>query len=100
LIFADASVNETQKYENADTSPEFELLPKSVLSEFEFLLIAGLQIGALKSLGAILGANKFIELLLVPQLTSDSFKSPTKSDPPTVNRDGDLQVNLSGPMTA
>ena len=54
--------------------------------------MAALQLGALKTLSVILGANKFIELLLVPQLASDSPKSPTKCDVQTESKDSDLQV--------
>jgi hypothetical protein len=67
---------------------------KPALSEYEFLLVASLQLGALKTLGVIIGANRFIELLLVPQLASESWKSPAKCDVQVSSKECDLQVGM------
>lgn len=81
-------------HENLDVNAQPDVSQKPPLSEYEFLLVASLQLGALKTLGVIIGANRFIELLLVPQLASESWKSPAKCDIQVTSKDGDLQVGI------
>jgi len=50
----------------------------SSYSESDFLLIASLQLGALKTLAVLLGSNRYTELLLVPHDSSEAEKSSSR----------------------
>ena len=65
---------------------------RSSYSESDFLLMASLQLGALKTLGALLSSNRYIELLLVPHDSSDGEKRSSKLDSGTGH--DDLQVEM------
>jgi len=56
-------------------------------SELEYLLMASLQLGALRTLGSLLSCGRYIELLLIPRDSSDSEKRLN------TGRD-DLQVDM------
>ena len=60
-------------------------------SESDFLLMASLQLGALRTLGALLRCGRYMELLLVPRDSSDSEKTSSKLDKGTGQ--DDLQVD-------
>lgn len=92
VVMSGTPVIGTQVYESPVSSPQVDALPKPAMTEIEFLMVSSLQLGALKSLSVILGAESFIELLLVPQLVADPSKSPTKSVSASTRKDGDLQV--------
>ena len=64
------------------------------MSELELLMVAALQLSALKTIGNILFADKFMDMLLIPQLASDPSKSPVKTDTLPIQKDGDLQVYI------
>jgi len=68
---------------------------QSLYSEVDFLLMASLQLGALRTLGALLQCRRYIELLLVPRDSSDGEKRSS-----TLNAGAgqdDLQVGKSSP---
>jgi len=62
----------------------------SSYSESDFLLMASLQLGALKTLGVLLRSSRYIELLLVPRDSCDGKK--TSSRPNSGTGQDDLQV--------
>jgi len=65
----------------------------SSYSESDFLLMASLQLGALRTLGAILGCGKYIELLLVPRDSSGGEKQRSSLRLDTAAGQDDLQVD-------
>lgn len=50
---------------------------QSSISESNYLLMASLQLGALKTLGVLLTSSRYTDLLLVPRDTSDGEKTST-----------------------
>jgi len=69
---------------------ESQSVVSSSYTESDFLLIASLQLGALKTLGVLLRSTRYTELLLMPRECSDGEKrlsSGTAQD--------DLQVEMS-----
>lgn len=63
---------------------------QSSVSESDCLLMASLQLGALKTLGVLLSSSRYTELLLVPHDTSDSEKRSSRLNSGTGH--DDLQV--------
>jgi len=64
----------------------------SSYSESDFVLMASLQLGALRTLGSLLGCSKYIELLLVPRDSSGGEKQRSSRQDTATGQD-DLQVD-------
>jgi len=76
-----------------DSESEFPVTSseRSSQSESDFLLMASLQLGALKTLGVLLRSSRYIELLLVPRDSSDGEKRSSRLNSGTGH--DDLQVD-------
>ena len=63
---------------------------QSSVSESDCLLMASVQLGALKTLGVLLTSSRYTDLLLVPRDSSDGEKTSTRLNSGTGH--DDLQV--------